>query len=361
MNIEPGRTAPDDALVKSIRRSALVLAIVAVFTVIYFARALVLPIMLGFLIALTLSPINRAMMRRSVPSGLSATLLIACTTAVVVGVGTFAGGTLATWFEEAPRIGQQLEIKLRGVTDAVATVQEVSEQVENIGSNKDSTAPGDQEVVVDRPGLFTTAITGFASTATTIGVALVLAFFLLASGQLFYAKLVESFTSLQEKKRALSVVYAVENHVSRYLLAITMINAGLGLCIGTALHLIGLENAYIWGVAAFLLNYLPFIGGLIGTALVGAYAIMAFDSLGYALLAPLAYQTLTTLEGQFVTPALVGRSLEMNAVAVFLTLVVWTWLWGVPGALVAVPILVVFKAICDKFDHLQPIGNFLGR
>ncbi|MEO0774014.1 MAG: AI-2E family transporter, partial [Pseudomonadota bacterium] len=223
MNFEPGRTAPDDALIKSIRRSALVLAIVAVFTAIYFARALVLPIMLGVLIALTLSPINRAMTRRSVPSGISATLLIACTTAVVVGVGTFAGGTLATWFEEAPRIGQQLEIKLRGVSDAVATVQEVSEQVENIGSNKDSAAPTSQEVVVDQPGLFTTAITGFASTASTIGVALVLAFFLLASGQLFYAKLVESFTSLQEKKRALSVVYAVENHVSRYLLAITMI------------------------------------------------------------------------------------------------------------------------------------------
>ena len=162
------------------------------------------------------------------------------------------------------------------------------------------------------------------------------------------------------KKRALTAVYDIERKVSRYLLTITLINAGLGLAIGTTLGLLGLEFAYVWGIAAFLLNFVPFVGGVTGTALVGVYSIVFFDSISYALIAPVAYLALTTIEGQFVTPTLVGRRLEMNTVAVFLTVVLWGWLWGVLGALVAVPFLVVFKVICENFEGLETFANFLG-
>lgn len=351
-----------DTHLKALRQSASILSVIAIFVVIYFARDLILPVMLGFLIAMTLSPIARTSFRAGVPPGLTAGALTLATGCAIVSIIYLAGGTVAAWVEDAPNIGRELEIKLRGLSDAFEAVQEASEEVERLGKDTGGENTGEkQQVVVEQPGLLTSAVTGFASSATTIAVALILAFFLLASGELFYTKLVQSFSSMKDKKRALSVVYGIQRRVSRYLLTITVINAVLGLAIGTTLWFLGLENAVIWGIAAFLLNYLPFIGGVIGTLLVGAHAIITFNSVAYALLAPFSYQALTTLEGQFLTPYFVGRQLELNTVSVFLAVVVWTWLWGVSGALLAVPFLLVFKAVADEFETLKPVGNFLSR
>ena len=343
--------------IKALRRSVATLTTIAVFVIAYFARDLILPVMLGFLIALTLSPINRFLQRKGLPAAASAALLILLATASIGSVIFFAGDTVRSWTEDAPSIARELKQKLSGVTEAIDAVKDASSQVEEMTA---APVDGPQEVVVQQPGLLNSAVTVVASSATSIGVALILALFLLASGDLFYIKLVQAFPRLSEKKRALTTVYDIERRASGYLLTITVINAGLGLAVATALWLVGLEYAYIWGIAAFLLNYLPILGGVIGTLLVAAHAIIYFDSLSYAFLAPIAYQALTTIEAQFVTPYLVGKRLELNIVAVFLTVVLWAWLWGVAGALVAVPFLLVFKVICDKIESLNVVGSFLG-
>jgi len=232
----------------------------------------------------------------------------------------------------------------------------VTEEVENLGQQKQQNA---QSVVVDQPGLLASAFDTLTRIGATFAVTLILALFLLSSGALFYRKLLQAFPTMTGKKRALGTVYDIERRVSRYLLTITMINAGLGLCIGVFLTALGLPNGYVWGVVAFLLNFLPYLGGLIGTVLVAGFAIVTFDSLPYALLAPVGYQLIAGIEGQFITPWLVGRRLAMNTVAVFLTVVLWGWLWGIPGALVAVPVLVVFKVICENVEPLKTIGIFL--
>ena len=343
--------------IKALRRSATTLTIIAVFVVAYFARDLILPVLLGFLIALTLSPVNRSLQKVGLPSGVSATLLILLTTAGIAAVLYFAGETARSWSEDAPRIARELQLKLSGVTEAIDAVQEASTQVEEATAPSES---GPQTVVIQQPGLLNAAVTVAASTATSIGVALVLALFLLASGDLFYVKLIQAFPTMKEKKRALATVYGIERRVSGYLLTITLINAGLGLLVTLALWLLGLEYAYIWGIAAFLLNYLPILGGIVGTALVAVHSIIFFDSLSYALVAPIAYQFLTSIEAQFVTPFLIGKRMELNIVAVFLTVVLWAWLWGISGALVAVPFLLVFKVLCENFPSLETVGNFLG-
>lgn len=343
--------------IKALRRGVTVLAIIAVFVVAYFARDLILPILLGFLIALTLSPVSRSLQKLGLPAGISATVLILTTAAGIAGTLYFAGETARSWSQDAPQIAQELEQKLRGIADAVEAVQEASDQVEDMTTSPDS---GPQTVVIQQPGLLNSAVTVVASTATSIGVALVLALFLLASGDLFYTKLVQSFPKMRDKKRALATVYGVERRVSNYLLTITLINAGLGLVVTVALWMIGLEYAYIWGIAAFLLNYLPILGGIAGTLLVGVHAVIFFDSLSYAIVAPITYQVLTSVEAQFVTPYLIGKRMELNIVAVFLTVVLWAWLWGISGALVAVPFLLVFKVICENFESLSTVGNFLG-
>lgn len=343
--------------IRALRRSVATLAIIAVFVVAYFARDLILPILLGFLIALTLSPLNRSLQKFGLPSGVSAALLVLIATIGIACVVYFAGETARSWTEDASSIARELQQKLRGVSETIDAVQEASTQVEEMAT---ASASAPEKVVVQQPGLLSTAVTLAASTATSIGVALVLALFLLASGDLFYIKLVQAFPRMHEKKRALATVYAIERRVSGYLLTITLINAALGVVVAVALWIIGLEYAYVWGIAAFLLNYLPILGGIAGTVLVAAHSILFFDSLSYALLAPIVYQVLTASEAQFVTPYLVGKKMELNVVAVFLTVVLWAWLWGIAGALVAVPFLLVFKVVSENVDSLRVIGNFLG-
>ncbi len=322
----------------------------------YFAKDVILPAVLGFMLALTLGPWVRWLARRGVPSALSAAVMIFGFAGLIGMAVLLLGGPVTRWFDDIPRISFELREKLRGLTESVAAVQDASKQVEELAKGGEDTA---ETVVLQQPGLLTTAVSNLASFITSLAVGAILALFLLSAGNLFYIKIVESFARFGDKKRALMVIYEIEKRMSRYLIAITCINAALGVAIGTAMYLLGVPYPFVWGFAAFCLNYLPFLGGIIGTLGVGAFAIVHFESIYYAMLAPIAYQSLTALEGQFLTPILLGARLQLNAVAVFLTVIFWAWLWGIPGALMAVPILVLIKVICDNVPTLTTFGNFL--
>ena len=341
---------------QAIRRSVNVLTLIFVLAICYFAKDLLLPIMLGALIALTLSPLSRGLARIGVPHWASAIGLIGITAITIGAIIYFASGTVSDWMSSARDMGAELQAKLSSLFRQLETVKQASEDVANIAGAD----PAVQEVVIKQPTLISSAMDAVSSFGATLAVALVLASFLLASGDIFYTKLVQSFQTMSGKKRALSMVYDIERRVSRYLLTIALINAGLGVCVWLLLTAIGMPYAYIWGVVAFLLNFLPYIGALTGVAMVAALSIVTFDDMYYALLAPLSYLLLTTLEGNFFTPMILGRRLELNSVAVFLTVVLWGWLWGIPGALIAVPFLVVFKVVSDNIDSMHVMGNFLG-
>lgn len=343
----------------SIRRSLVMLMLIALFVVCYFARDLLLPVLLGLLIALTLSPVTRGLSRIGIPYGISAVALILMLTTAIGATVLFSSATVAAWMSDADGLQVELSRKLSSVINQIEEVREAGDAVAEMaeGNGEDQV----QEVVVQQPKLVDSAMSVATTVGATIMVALVLAVFLLASGDMFYVKLVQSFQTMGGKKRALTIVYDIERRVSHYLLAITLINAALGLSVGCVLWILGLPYAYIWGIAAFLLNFLPYLGGLTGVVLVGAYSIVTFDTLGQAALPPLAYLVLTFLEGQFLTPLALGKRLQVNTVAVFLTVVLWGWLWGIPGALLAVPFLVVFKVVCDNVPQLQIVGNLLGQ
>ncbi|MFV2053903.1 AI-2E family transporter [Aliiroseovarius sp. YM-037] len=340
-----------------IRRSLLGILFLLLTIAAYFAKDVILPIILGVLIALTLSPVVRGLARLNIPPPLTALALILTMGGIVGGGAYVASGPVTGWIEDAPRLGAEVRTKLRELSTSVEAVQEASEQVEQIA--EDNSDPTVQRVAIETPGFLSAAMTNAATVLTTAAITLVLSFFLLASGDLFYIKLIESFPKFGDKKRALQIVYGIEGSVSRYLLTVTLINAGLGLSIAVLLSLIGMPQPIVWGIVAFLFNFLPYIGALVGTALVAAVAIITFDSLPYALLAPLIYLTCTSIEGQIVTPVILGRRLELNTVSVFVTVVFWAWLWGVAGALMAVPFLVCVKVVCDRVEGLQTLGNFL--
>jgi predicted PurR-regulated permease PerM len=155
------------------------------------------------------------------------------------------------------------------------------------------------------------------------------------------------------------VLRDIENEVSRYLLTITAINAGFGLSVGLAMAALGMPNPLLWGIAAGLLNFIPYLGGFIGNTLAAAVAIVTYPTLAEAALVPLAYLALQIVESNFVTPLIVGRRLEMNTVAILIFLSLTTWMWGIVGTIIGVPLLVVIKVFADNFSSLAALGEFL--
>ncbi len=323
----------------------------------YFARDFFMPVVLAFLLALTLTPIVRLLRKHGIPEPLSATLLVFMAVLTIAAAGYFLSGPVIDLTNRSPAIGRQVAERLAELRHPFEKVMEVSKQVEKAAES--TREPGVQRVVVAQPGILSQAAGNLLSAGTTTAITFVLSLFLLASGTMFYEKTIQSFARMSEKKRALRVVYDVEREISRYLLTVAIINSALGMAIGLGLWAIGMPTPFVWGAAAAALNFLPYIGALTTIVLVSAIALISFDTLAYAMLAPAFVLCCNIIEGQFITPTIVGRRLEVNAVAVFIAVAFWSWLWGFIGALIAVPLLVIIKVFCDHFESWRHVGNFL--
>jgi predicted PurR-regulated permease PerM len=340
----------------AIRRTLGLILLVSLTIAVYFAKELILPLLIGIILALTLSTPVRWLRRHGLPPVVAATALILVAGTLFVGSALLVAGPVSGWISEAPKIGAEIKVKLRSLASSVAVVQEASDRVEEIAVGTDPTV---QKVALQTPGLLTVAVSNVMGVIATASVALFLALFLLASGDMFYLKLIDVFPRFGDKKRALRILYGIQESISRYLLTVIVINAVLAAVIGIGLWAIGMPQPLILALVAFLLNFLPFIGALLGTGLVAAVAIVSFDQLGHAALAPAIYIVASAVEGQFITPVILGRRLELNLVSVFVTVVFWGWLWGVAGVLMAVPFLVCLKVMCDHLEQLHSLGSFL--
>ncbi|TGV80309.1 AI-2E family transporter [Mesorhizobium sp. M00.F.Ca.ET.149.01.1.1] len=323
----------------------------------YFARAFFMPVMLAFLLALTLTPIVRFLKKHGMPEVVSATLLVLLSIVIFAAAGYLLSGPVIDLINNSYSIGQQLTERLAPFRRPLERAMDLAHQLEAL--TETSQAPGVQRVAVAPSGMLSSAASNIVEAGTAITIVFVLSLFLLASGTLFYEKIVQSFASMTQKKRALRVVYDVEREISHYLLTVSIINVSLGTVIGLGLWGLGMPNPLVWGAMAALLNFLPYIGALMTILIVAVIALISFDTIAYALLAPAFVVLCDVIEGQFVTPMVVGRRLEINAVAIFIAIAFWSWLWGFVGALMAVPLLVVIKVFCDHFESLSPFGNFL--
>ncbi|MGX5843923.1 AI-2E family transporter [Mesorhizobium sp. ArgA1] len=323
----------------------------------YFARAFFMPVILAFLLTLTLTPIVRFLRKHGVPEVVSATLLVVLSVCIFATAGYLLSGPVIDLINNTSAIGQQLSERLAQFRRPFEKIMQIAHELE--GLTQTSQEADVQKVAVAQSGMLSSAADNILSAATSITIIFVLSLFLLASGTMFYEKIIQSFARLSEKKRALRVVYDVEREISHYLLTVAVINTGLGTVIGLGLWGLGMPNPLVWGTMAALLNFLPYVGALITIVLVSVIALISFDSISYALLAPAFVLLCDIVEGQFVTPMVVGRRLEINAVAIFIAIAFWSWLWGFVGALMAVPLLVVVKVFCDHFEGLSHVGNFL--
>ncbi len=329
----------------------------------YLARALVLPLVLATLIALATSPLVRAMSRRGVPAAVTAVLLVVAIGAFAFGLFTLLRDPITDTVARAPQIAQTLRTKVDDLRKPFVMLSEASKAVTDApaAAPADPQAPAKETITVtqSQPGILDWLLSTVADVGSIIIATLLLAPFLMASMESLKLKLIRLSPILSDKKRSLRVLHDVETRVSRYLLTVSAINFALGTLIGSAMWILGMPNPLLWGVGAALLNYVPYAGSATGIILAAAVSFTIHDSLLAALAPPVAYLVLNSIEGTVVTPLVVGRRLSLSIVAILITLGLTTWMWGIIGTLIGVPILVVVKAFCDEFPGLAKLGTFI--
>ncbi len=336
----------------SITGSFLLLLVGAV----YYARGFFLPLILAMLISLTFMPLVRYLGRRGMPPALSAVLLVFAIAASLGGVALVLAGPVSRMVADAPHIATQLRDRFSFLHAPIAMIAQATDQLRGLTEPAASDA---QQVVLAQPGILSWAADTLTGIGTTIGATLILVIFLLASNELLLQKIVRAVPHLSDKKKSLRIVYDVQLEVSRYLLTITIINLGFGVMVGLAMTVLGMPNPLVWAVAAFFLNYIPYVGAITGIAVSAAVGLITFSDLAFAVLPPLAYLAFHLLESMFITPLILGRRLELNSVAILVALAFAGWMWGIVGAVIAVPLLVVVKVFCDHFPELATFGDFL--
>jgi predicted PurR-regulated permease PerM len=333
------------------------LFVLAIFYTIYFMRSLLLPLVLALLLSYLLRPIVRTGARFHIPPPLSAAIILLSFFGLIGYAVSFLATPAAGWLEKAPYSLQQFQSKLIPLRGPMQNVAKASGEIEKITTPEVQQAKPAVEVkrhpiadilYVRTPELIVSAV-----------MLIILLYFLLAYDGVFLTKLIKLLPTLADKKRAVSIASEIETHVSRYLLTVTLINIGLGFAVGTAAGLLGLPNPVMWGAMVAILNFVPYLGALTGIICMTLGAVLSFDSFGYALVFPAVYLLLATLEGNFITPWVMGRSLTLNPVMVLLSLSFWGWMWGIAGIILAVPILAAFKIFCAHIQPIEPIAEFL--
>jgi predicted PurR-regulated permease PerM len=353
------------------------LAVLAVLAAVYtlrWARAVFVPVMLGLMLSYALSPLVSLMKRWHIPRALGAAVLLA---GLVGGTGSmlYALSDDATaLIESLPEAAQKLRLALRTPGQApprtIDNVQKAAAELERAATEgavpAAPTRPGVTRVEIEKPRFnvkdyLWTGTVGLVAIAGQASVVILITYFLLASGDTFRRKMVKlAGPSLSSKRITLETLNEISAQMQRFLLVQVMTSAIVGLATGLAFAWIGLQHAAVWGVAAGITNLVPYLGGVFmgaGSALVG---FMQFGTLEMALLIGGASSAIHAVVGSLLTPWLTSRASRMSPVTVFIGVLAWGWLWGVWGLLLGVPILTVVKAVCDRVDELNPVGELLG-
>ena len=344
-----------------INKTSLAQSVIMVFGAIaflYLARPVVLPIFLAVVAAITLKPLIRGLSECHLrPAFSSALVLLLLMTAMGMGFLKLGQPAMA-WMNEAPAHMAELRQRAQRIFPRVARISQAADAVNNLGATE-SEQPKPTTVEIKTSRVPTTFINWTGTLLAGVGEALVLLYLLLASGDLFLQKLVRVMPTFGDKKRAVEISHEIQQNISKYLFSVSLINIGLGLVVSIGLYLLGVPNAAMWGILVACLNFIPYFGPIVGILLLAMVGLLTFDTLLKGLLPPIWYLLVHLLETNLITPVLLGRRFTLNPVMIFISLIFWTWLWGVPGALLSVPILVSIKVVCDRVPALSPVSELL--
>ncbi len=337
-----------------------VLAGLAVLYTLYFARAFLLPIAFAVLLDFLFSPFVRALARIHIPLPLGALLVIIG----LVSAGSLAvyglSGPVQTWAENSAESVQTAQTRLRRLLRPIQRVTKSAQQVESAAGGVAGTQ-GPPEVVVRGPSVVSRIFGSTQRFLAGLLEVLILLYFLLAAGDLFLQKLIRVLPRVHDQQKAIEIARGTEASISTYLLTAAAVNLTEGLVVTGAMYLLGMPNAPLWGALVALLEFIPYLGALTVVIILTVAGLSTFDNVGHGLLIPATFLVINTVQANIVSPMLLGHRLALNPVALLISIAFWFWIWGIPGAFIAVPLVATFKILCDHIETLTPIGEFLGR
>nr|WP_082524721.1 AI-2E family transporter [Pseudorhodoferax sp. Leaf274] len=367
---EGGHALPDGAV--DMRSAALgVIAVLASVFALRWAAPVFIPLMMSLLLTYALSPAVERLARWHVSRWIGAALVLLALLGAIGFTGYRLAGNAGALLDALPVAAQKLRLHMQasrraGDVSALTTVQKAAAHLEQVAEGEaEPPRRGVTRVTIERPRFnvrdyLWSGTMGLVSMALQLTLVTFLAYFALASGTMFRRKLVRiSGAKFSRKKITVQVLDDIVGHVERYLLVQILTSVVVGVATGLAFWAFGLENAAVWGIVAGVTNLIPYIGSLLVMVGAGLLALLQFDSYEMALLIAGSSLAIHTLVGQLLVPWLTSRTSRMNPVAVFVGVIFWGWLWGVPGLLLGIPIMMVIKAICDHVEDLQPVGELL--
>ena len=352
-------------------RALIVLAVIAVIATLYLGRAFLVPLLIGILASYTLRPYRRLAAGPVFPAPRAALVM-----AVLVGGGVWTvqsvGDQAAAMIEKLPdaarKLRQDLSSTRTTAPTALQNVQEAANELQGVAADV-AQKPGTRAPSAPSPtstlwlrdyALAQSAL--LISVAAQTPIVLLLAYFLLASGEHFRRKLVHFVgPSLSRKKEALRILEEIDAQVQRYLFATLVSNALVGICTWLAFEAMGMEQAGVWGVFAGVLHFVPYLGPVVLAIAAGVAGFLQFGTPLHALAVAGATMVISGVIGMIFMPWLLSRFASVNAAVLFIALLFFGWMWGVAGLLLGAPLVAIAKVICDRIDSLKPAGELLGR
>ncbi len=381
------------------------LLLLAGVLVIHFARPILLPIAFAMLLQLILRPIYNRLRWLGLPDKLSAAAIVLGLLGMLALGVYYLTGPAGEWINRLPRNLEQVEEKLREYRAPMARMTAMAERIDRITTLEDEPAedsedPADSEDEVDSDqplligepthpeeppeiespyepvaeaedenttstrertpvpvrlagdGVGATILASAGQLIVSLVVIVILLFFMLSYGS-------QLRRALTRQGHSITLTLAIGQQVSSYLFTISVINACLGLAVGTAMWLLGMPNPLLWGVLAALLNFVPYLGAITGVAVITMVAALTYEEPGRILIVPVVYFLLTSTEGNFITPMILGERFTINPIFIFIWLLFWGWIWGIPGAIIAVPMLMAVRIVCDHYKPLMPVAELI--
>jgi predicted PurR-regulated permease PerM len=342
----------------TIARCLVLLSVLAVIAACYIAQEIIGTIMLALLFSLLFSPLISAMQRLRLPRALASGIVVLAIVAISVCALYALAQPAKDWIGKAPAAIHSVSQRFK---DLRAPVQEAQKATQSLTDLTGSANNDTQQVVVkDGSNPLASLAAGTPHVLELIAATILLLYFFLSSGDNFLRRLVEIAPGMTEKKTVVSIARDIQREMSRYLQTITLINFGLGCATAIVMALLQVPNAVLWGAMVFLFNFAPYVGASISAIVLAVLGFSTFGNLGHAVAVPISFLVLAFIEGQLVTPTIIGRRLAVNPVVVFVWLLIWGTLWGIIGILLAGPLLACFRIICQHTAALRPIYVLIG-
>ena len=337
-----------------------VLTALALLYTLYFARDFLVPIIFALLLNFLLSPIIRLLGRLRIKPPFGAAIVVLLLVASVTEAVYQLSGPAEGWAAIAPQSFSKAQVKLRKI---IRPISQVSKNVQQAADSLNAPAAGKRPaIIIDSGESVSSRLFGTTQRLVADMVEVfILLYFLLAGGDLFLQKLIKVLPHFNDKVKAVEIARAVEAAVSAYLTTTLLVNVTEGAIVAIVLWILGMPNVLLWGALVACLEFVPYLGALTAVVVFTVAGLSAFPDITHALLIPGSFLLISVLQANLATPLLQGHRLTLNPVAIFIGIAFFFWIWGVPGAFLAVPLLATFKIFCDHIVSLAAIGEFLGQ